>query len=91
MIDIVKFVRDFANSNCLHSDEYECDKQEGCYACISTQIAKHDAEVKEKAVNEFRTKVSKDIEFFTEKVKLQVYDLVLEVENFTERIKEHKE
>lgn len=41
----------------------------------------------EEATDEFSAKVSKDVEYFAEKVKSQVYDLVLEVERFAERMK----
>lgn len=57
MIDIVKYVIDYAHSNCLHSDEYECDKQESCYDCISAQIAKHDAAVRKQAISEVEQKI----------------------------------
>lgn len=77
MIDIVKFVRDFANSNCLHSDEYECDKQEGCYACISSQIAKHDAEVK-----------AETIDALLDEIKAVIFDAIIEIENRADKLKE---
>lgn len=63
----------------------ECDR---CQYSLRKEVIE---EVREDATDEFRAKVSKDIEIFAEKVKSQVYDLVLEVEKFAERMKEQKE
>lgn len=63
----------------------ECDR---CQYSLRKEVIE---EVRENATDEFRAKVSKDIEEFAEKVKSQVYDLVIEVEKFAERMKEKKE
>lgn len=77
MMDIVKFVIDYAHSVCVHNEEYECSKQKSCHNCISAQLAKHDAEVK-----------AETIDALLDEIKAVIFDAIIEIENRADKLKE---